>query len=99
MPANAAELHEDEMEYLDGGEWDNFSNNVRGLANRFSFFASGLRGTGLWGQLFSQAKLSYSVAVVKYGAFIAAHASVLGIGALVVSASAMAALWNFRLFY
>lgn len=99
MPNNYVILEEEEMMYLDGGDWNTFKNNIKGLAASSAGFRDAARQVGLWGAIWSARVYSYSYVVSVLapilGSVTAANFVLGAIGVATVGAVSYA-LWNYK---
>lgn len=109
LPSNYHEIEEEEMMYLDGGSWDTFQRNIKGVYNRYSNVSRALRAGGWgWGKVCSAladaARFGYWWAVGTFGWPAAKIGAIVAgtIGAIIMASGVTAGIWylyNNRVFY
>lgn len=104
MPQSFSVITADEMEYIDGGDAENFYNNIKGLWNSSANIRGAMKGAGIsWGYIATCATMSYWEAIgfvaAKLGVTIAlvsrTVAVIAGLGIVAVGTY----LWFNRVFY
>ena len=101
LPTNYVVIDEEEMMYLDGGDWNTFKNNIKGLARASSGFRFAARETGLWAAIWSTRVYSYTYVVSAFvpilGSVAAVNAALAVIGGISV-AGITYALWTHKFY-
>ena len=101
LPNNYVALEQEEMMYLDGGDWNTFKNNIKGLARSSSGFRFAARETGLWAARWSTRVYSYTYVVSAFapilGSVAAVNAALAVIGGISV-AGITYALWTHKFY-
>ena len=99
LSTNCIVLEKEEMMYLDGGDWNNFSRNIKGLWASSAGLRDAMRQVGLVSAVGNAIKYSYPVLMAKVATISAPIIWATGGAAAVVAIGAGAVLWNMRLFY
>ena len=99
LPTNYVVIDEEEMMYLDGGDWNNFSRNIKGLWASSAGLRDAMRQVGLVSAVGNAIKYSYPVLMAKVATISAPIIWATGGAAAVVAIGAGAVLWNMRLFH
>lgn len=101
LPNNYLEIEQEEMMYLDGGDWETFKSNIKGLAAASQAFRFAARQTGLWGMVWGARTYLYSQVVVALAPLLGSVTAVNVVIGVVAGASAAAiglALWNIKFY-
>lgn len=99
LPTNYVALDQEEMTYLDGGDWNNFRKNIEGLYHRSAGIRFALQASGLTSAAGKALYYSYPILMAKATALsVPVIAASGGLAALAVAGVGIA-LWNMRLFY
>ncbi|WP_029186453.1 hypothetical protein [Streptococcus suis] len=99
MPNNYVVLEEEEMMYLDGGDWNNFRKNIQGLWARTTALRFALRESGLTNYAGQVIVASYPILMAKVASISTTVLAITGIAGLVAAVGLGAALYGWRLFY
>ncbi|MDY4078577.1 MAG: hypothetical protein SOY42_07325 [Clostridium sp.] len=108
MPSNCVKINQEEMMYLEGGDWawSTFKKNIIALNGMYTVVKVCAKASGVWQYITSTIALKLSVAKAKMAAFIvdlgikiSTVSRVLGAAAIVGGAAAVAYLGNKRVFY
>ncbi|MBF0786908.1 MULTISPECIES: hypothetical protein [unclassified Streptococcus] len=99
LPNNYVAIEQDEMMYLDGGDWNNFKRNIEGLWISSAGLRFAMRESGLTNYAGKAIVASYPILMAKAATISAPIIWATGGAAAVVAAGAGVALWNMRLFY
>lgn len=103
LPQNYVEIEQEEMMYLDGGDAQNFANNINGALTRMGISYANRMMAGipsnaaLAAMTWKQAAIFFPTLTAKISA-LTGNPIVIGI-AVAVSAAGLWAIWNKRLFY
>lgn len=99
LPNNDVDIDQDEMMYLDGGDWNTFKRNIKGLGNASAGFRHAAQQIGLWAAVWSTRTYAYSYVVSMLapvlGSVTAANFVLGAIGVATLGAVGYA-LWNYK---
>lgn len=99
LPKNYVTLDQEEMMYLDGGDWNNFRNNIQGLWASSAGLRDAMRQVGLVSAAGTAIKYSYPILMAKVATISGPIIWATGGAAAVVAVGAGVSLWTMRLFY
>lgn len=99
LPNSFVDIDKEEMEYVDGGTWETFKNNILYLAEVSAPFRTALLMGGIsMGKIANTAYMSLTAAIAMYSGVIGLSASTLGpiVGGIagLTAAGIVIYLWN-----
>ncbi|WP_155969696.1 hypothetical protein [Streptococcus ruminantium] len=99
LPNNYVALEEEEMMYLDGGDWNNFRRNIEGLSKRSEGLRFAMREVGLLSSAGKAVWANKTILLAKVGMLSGKVIVVVGLLGVGIVGAVGLTLYNVRLFY
>ncbi|MGK4109564.1 hypothetical protein [Enterococcus cecorum] len=99
LPNNYQEINQEEMAYLDGGDWNNFRKNIEGLVKSSAPLRDAMRQVGLVSAAGHAIRYAQPILMAKAATLSAPIIAAAGVAGVAITAGVGLALWNIRMFY